>query len=181
MPVGPQSISWGGTTEPTSSCTWPWALSSMSRVAGEGLSVHVGGDRPSGGPHLTGTQGQAPHVEELPEGVQLLAGRLDVNDAVGDMSVEPVEAAATRSEGSDRGRGRLDRRRDADGQGDLARLAVDEHRKVGVNVVHDLLGRLALDAVNGLTVVGRVDEAERRSGGDRHPFGSEGRSRQGDR
>src|SRR6185312_12329631 len=118
-------------------------------VALEHLPVHDHGHLPVRRAHLGRPERLPPLVEELAERIGALHRRLDVDDPVGRMGVQPVEAGPRVDE---RARRRLlgDRVRDADPRRHLALLAVDEDRQVRVNVEHRLLAGLAADPVDGL-------------------------------
>jgi imidazole glycerol-phosphate synthase subunit HisF len=121
----------------------------VARVALEHLAVVEGHHVPGLRPDPVGAERLAPYVEEVAQGVGPLDGRLDVDDAVGGVRVQPVKAG---SAGDERalGGGLGLRSRDADGRRDLAGRAVHEDGQVGVDVEDALLTGLAADPVYGL-------------------------------
>jgi hypothetical protein len=122
--------------------------------------------------NLVGTERLPPLVEEVAERVNARDRRLDVNDAVGGVGVESVEARSGDNE-------RPARRvlglctRNADSSRNLPLLSVHEYGQMRVNVEKGLLAALATDAVDGLAGGCRGQPGQSRRGGNRHPFGTE--------
>src|ERR1700687_1153185 len=65
----------------------------LARVPPIALTVVDGRDGAGGRPDLGRAQGLSPHVEEVAEGIDALDRRLDVDDSIGRVGVQPVEAA----------------------------------------------------------------------------------------
>src|SRR6185437_9145862 len=99
-----------------------------------------------------------PLVKEVAQRVDPLGGGLDVDDAVGGVGVQPVDACAT---AGDRALVGVDRvgAGDPDPGGQRVGLAVLEHGQVRMDVVDELLGRAAGDPVHlpGAGGAGRGD------------------------
>jgi len=113
---------------------------------------------PAGAERLT------PHVEEVAQREPPLDRRLDVDQSVGGVRVQPVEAAAAPDERP--GLVSLDLRAgDADAARDLAGRAAEEQREVRVDVKERLLGPQALDPVDG--TAGRARRLPRQAGNRR--------------
>ena len=106
-------------------------------VAFEQAAVIDGGDPTSDRSHPRRAELLAPDIEKITEGVGPLDRRFDVDDPVGGMRVQPVEAAPSAHEGTGR-RLRHHRVVDADALRDAARLAVDEHGQVRMDVKRHL-------------------------------------------
>ncbi len=143
----------------------------VPRAALEDLAVvdrhHVPGSRAD----PAGAQGLAPLVEEVAQGVGPVHRGLDVDDAVGGVRVQPVEAGSLFDERARRG-GLGHRSRDADGGRDLPGRAIHEDGQVGVNVEQGLLAGLAADSVHRLAGDCRGRAGQRGGGRHRHLFGS---------
>src|SRR5260370_472889 len=112
------------------------------------LAVVDHGNVPAGRAGLARPERLAPFVEEVAQGVGALNRRLDVDDAVRGVGVQPVEAVPA---GAERALGGVLRAGpwDPDGGGDLAGRAVHEDGQVRVDVKDGLLAGLAADALNG--------------------------------
>ena len=149
------------------------------RGAGVDLALEERGDVAVRRADLVARERLLPDVEELAEGVDARGRRLDVDDPVARVRVEPCEAGAADDEASDRRRLHLARRPDADPLGDLALLAVDEERQVDGDVVEHLLVALAADPVHRLAEGGRSGRREGRRLRDRHLLGAERAGRAG--
>ena len=144
-PLGNLMCSGAMTGLPTSSWIWG-SLGSGSRRGRRSRPCR----RRTRSPSLAASRSRsstadAPDGEELAEPEGLLLRRLDVDDAVGGMRMEPHEAAAAGDERAGGGVHALERRADADSVGDLEAWPVDEERQVGVDMVGDLLDGLAGD------------------------------------
>ena len=139
----------------------------VTRVALVDLPVVDGHHVPLGRAHLVRAERLAPYVEEVAQGVGAMDRGLDMDDAVGGVRVQPVEARAGLDERALRGLGGL-RSGDADGGRDLPGRAVHEDGQVRVDVEHRLLAGLAADPVHRLAGRrgGRV--GQRRARGYRH-------------
>ena len=123
----------------------------VAQIAEVDLAVEEGGHLTVGWSNLVGTKGLTPDGEEVTEGIVVpLHRRLDVNDPVFGVGVQPVEAAT----GPDKWalRGLLDGSRwdDTNPVGDLAGSTIDEDGEVGVDVEDDLLVRIAGNPVHNL-------------------------------
>jgi O-acetylserine/cysteine efflux transporter len=138
-----------------------------------GLAVVDRGDVAPGRTDLPGAERLAPLVEELAEGVAAVDGRLDVDDAVGGVRVQPVETGSAADELALGGL-LCPGPRYPDRGGDLAGRAVDEDRQVSVNVEQGLLAGLAADAVDPLAGRGRGRPGQRGATGNRHALGTGG-------
>src|SRR5205807_9825851 len=132
-------------------------------AAGVGLAPVEGRDRARHGAGLGGAERLAPDVEELAEGVAALRRGLDMDHPVRHVGVQPVETLPADHE---RVAVRLlrDGVGDADAERDLAWLAVDVDRQMGMDVVGDLLAGLAADAVDVLAR-GSLAQVGERGGG----------------
>src|ERR1035437_8173285 len=99
---------------------------------GPQLAVHEGGDLALRRPHFGRAERLVPFVEEVAQGVDPPRRGLDVDDPVGSVGVQPVDALAA---GGDRAAGGLilDRAGNPDAPGDRVLLAVDEHGQVGMD------------------------------------------------
>ena len=128
---------------------------------------------PVGGAGLGRAQRLAPLVEDLAQGESALDRGLDVDDAVGGVRVQPVQAGPARDEGAVGGGLGL-RSGDADARGDLAGRAVHEDGQVGVDMEESLLGCLAADPVHGAAGGPGGRAGQRRGSRNRHALGSEG-------
>ena len=125
---------------------------------------------PVTGPTCVELRGMAPFGEELSEGEGLRrAGRLDVEDAVVGVGVQPVEAASGFDEGALGGLHRLEAR-NADAVRNDAGLPVHEDRQMGVDVGDGLLAGVALDPVHRLTRGGGAQGRQLWSLGNRNAF-----------
>src|SRR5438874_1584683 len=111
----PHSLTW---TAPTTPGTVAW----MHPRADEGPAVAR---------DLVGTQRLVPLVEEVPERVDPVRGRLDVDDPVVRVRVKPVVTALRAVERTRRGLLR-DRPDQPDRPRQRARVAVHEHLEMGV-------------------------------------------------
>src|SRR5450755_4450090 len=122
--------------------------------------------------HSVLAQRLAPLVEEVAEGVDPRARRLDVDDAVGGVRVKPVVALLSAVEQTLR---RLLRHRadQADRRRELPWLPVYVDLKMGVDVVGELLDRSALDSVDGRAGGGRRGRRKPWSLLDRDIFGAD--------
>src|SRR6266516_7110546 len=117
---------------PTSSWIRACALSGMSRgFPLIPLAVVDRRDRTGGRAHLSRAERLPPFVEEVAQRVGALNGRLDGDDAVRGVGVQPVEATAAGDEGALRGVLGLGAG-DPDPGRDLAWRAVDEDGQVGM-------------------------------------------------
>ena len=116
-------------------------------------------------------KGLAPLVEKVAQGVGAPDRGLDVNDAIGGMGVQPVEAGTAGDERALRGALGLCAG-DPDPGGDLAGRAVHEYGQVGVDVEDGLLTGLAAGPVDVLTGGSGGGAGQRRGAGDRDAFGS---------
>ena len=142
----------------------------IARVALIHVAV-VDGDHVSGRlADLVRPEWQAPFIEEVTQGVGAMDGGFDVNDAVGGVRVQPVEAGTAGDERARRGLLSL-RPGDADGGRDLTGRAVHEDRQVGVDVEQRLLVGLAADPVHGLARRCRSGAGQRRGRRYGHPLG----------
>src|SRR5438105_4145071 len=103
-----------------------------SRIAAEAHPVHVSVHRSGRRTNPGGRERLLPDVEVVSERVEALNRRLDVDDPVAGVRVQPVEAAD-----------------DANSLWDHPGFASDKYHQLGVDVVNDLLRRLAGDAVYG--------------------------------
>src|ERR1700694_3488927 len=121
-----------------------------SWIAGKRLAVDIGAHHPVCRPDLCRAQWLVPDIEVVAEGVDALAGRLDMDDPVRSVGVQPVKALARDHEGTDRGLNDLRWWNDADAFGDDPWPAVRVDGEVGVDVVDDLFSGVAADAVDGL-------------------------------
>ncbi len=121
----------------------------VARVALVDLAVVEGHHGPGGRAGPVGAERLAPLVEEVAQGEGPLDRRLDVDDAVRGVRVQPVETVPVGCERAVRGGLGL-RPRDADGRRDLPGRAVHEYGQVGVDVEEGLLAGLAADPVDGL-------------------------------
>ncbi len=119
----------------------------LSRVTFEQATVVDCGYVARGWPNSVGSELLSPHVEEVPEREGANHGRLDVDDPVRRVSVQPIEAAAATDEDSLRSAHRL-RAFDSHPVRDAAGDAVVENRQVDVDVEGELLVAEALDAVD---------------------------------
>jgi hypothetical protein len=144
----------------------------VPRVALEDLAVVQGHHAAAGRADPAGAQRLAPLVEEVAQGVVPLDRRLDVDDAVGGVRVQPVEAGSLLDERARRGRLGL-RAGDADGGRHLTRRAVHEDGQVGVDVEQGLLAGLAADAVHGLAGDRGGRAGQRGAGRHRYLLGPE--------
>src|SRR5450755_3233606 len=142
------------------------------RILGPRLAIDERRDLAGGGPDLVGAQRLAPLVEEVAEGVDPRARRLDVDDAVGGVRVKPVVALLSAVEQTLR---RLLRHRadQADRRRELPWLPVYVDLKMGVDVVGELLDRSALDSVDGRAGGGRRGRRKPWSLLDRDIFGAD--------
>ena len=102
------------------------------------------------GANLVSAQGLAPLVEEVAEREAAPDRRLDVDDAVWCVRLQPVEARPRIDLPPFRALGFL-RPRDADPGGHLAPCPVHEDRQVGVDVKERVLVHRTANAVDGLT------------------------------
>jgi cyclase len=149
----------------------------VTRVALVHLPVVDGHHVPLGRSDLVRAEWLAPYVKEVAQGEGALDRRLDVDDAVGGVRVQPVEARAGLDERALRGVRGL-RAGNADGGRDLARRAVHEDSQVRVDVEQCLLAGLAADPVHRLAGRHRGGAGQRGARGYRHAFGA-GRTRGG--
>jgi imidazole glycerol-phosphate synthase subunit HisF len=144
----------------------------VTRVALVHLPVVDGHHVPLGRADLVRSQRLAPDVEEVAQCVGALGRRLDVDDAVSGVRVQPVEACAGLDERALRGVRGL-RAGNADAGRDLARRAVHEDGQVRVDVEQRLLAGLAADSVHRLASGRRGGAGQRGARGYRHPLGAE--------
>jgi imidazole glycerol-phosphate synthase subunit HisF len=151
----------------------------VTRVAQEDLPVVDGHHVPARRADLVRAERLAPDIEEVAQRVGALDRRLDVDDAVGGVRVQPVEARAGLDERAVRGVRGL-RAGNADGGRDLARRAVHEDGQVRVDMEHRLLAGLAADPVHRLAGGRRGGAGQRRARGYGHALGT-GRARGGRR
>src|SRR3984893_19274219 len=121
-----------------------------SWVARKRLAVNKGRHRPMLRSDLRRAQRLVPDIEVVAQRVHALARRLDVDDPVRRVGMQPVEALAGYNECAGRGLDDLRGWNDADAFWDDPELAVRIHGEMRVNVVNDLLCRVAADAVNRL-------------------------------
>ena len=149
----------------------------VPRVALPDLPVVDGRHVPLGRADLVRAERLAPYVEEVTQGVGALDRRLNVDDAVGGVRVQPVEARAGLDERALRTLRGL-RSGDADAGRDLPGRAVHEDGQVRVDVEHGLLAGLAADPVHRLAGRPRGRAGQRRARGYRHALGA-GRPRRG--
>jgi cyclase len=149
----------------------------VARVALVHLPVVDGHHVPLGRADLVRAERLAPYVEEVAQGEGALDRRLDVDDAIGGVRVQPVEARAGLDERALRGVRGL-RAGNADGGRDLARRAVHEDGQVRVDVEQRLLAGLAADPVHRLAGRHRGGAGQRGTRGYRHTLGA-GRARSG--
>jgi imidazole glycerol-phosphate synthase subunit HisF len=149
----------------------------VTRVALEDLPVVDSRHVPARRADLVRAERLAPDVEEVTQGVGALDRRLDVDDAVGGVRVQPVKARAGLDERAQRGLRDL-RSRDADAGRDLPGRAVHEDGQVCVDVEQRLLAGLAADPVHRLAGRRRGRARQRRGCGYRHALGA-GRARGG--
>src|SRR5260370_8738378 len=126
----------------------------IRRVAAVNLAVLDGCDPSMGGPDLRRAERLAPLGKEIAEGVFAVNWRLDVNDPVGGMRVQPVEAVPAGDEGA-LGSVLGNRARDADASRHLPWRAVHEDRQVRVNVKKRLLTAEAADPFDLLALRAR--------------------------
>jgi hypothetical protein len=141
----------------------------VARIGRIPLAVIDGDDLPGGRADLVRAERLAPYVEEITERVGPLDRGLDVDDAVGGVGVQPVEAGAAGDERALRGALGLSAG-DPDGGRDLAGRPVDEDAQPGVDVEDGLLAGLAADPVDTLAGRRRGGAGQRRrSGGRRSP------------
>jgi imidazole glycerol-phosphate synthase subunit HisF len=149
----------------------------VARVALVDLAVVDRGHVPSRRADLVRPERLAPLIEEVPQGVGAVDRRLDVDDAVGGVRVQPVEARAAANVRPLRGLLGL-RPGNADGGRDLTGRPVHEDGQVRVDVEQRLLAGLAADPVHRLA--GRAAGRTRQRGGRRyrHALGA-GRARGG--
>ena len=85
----------GGAGSPMSSWISAWGVSGMSRrLLLPELAVVVRGDPPADRADLVGGERLVPLVEEVAQRVDALGRRLDVDDPVGGVGVQPVDALA---------------------------------------------------------------------------------------
>ena len=143
----------------------------VARVALVHLPVVDGYHVPAGRADLVRAERLAPYVEEVAQRVGALDRGLDVDDAVGGVRVQPVEAGAGLDERSLR-RVRGLRAGDADGGRDLPGRAVHEDGQVRVDVEHRLLAGLAADPVHWLAGRRGGGAGQWRARGYRHAFGA---------
>src|SRR5260221_10126946 len=142
------------------------------------LAVVDRGDVSLGRPDGGGPEPLAPFVEEVAQGVGALNRRLDVDDAVGGVGVQPVEAGPGGDEWAlgcvlRPGSG------DPDGGRDLARRAVHQDGQVRVDVKDGLLAGLAADAVDALAGGARGRASQRGGAGHRSALRAGGAGRWG--
>src|SRR5260370_14941198 len=126
----------------------------IRRVPEVDLVVVDGCGLSTGGSDLRRVERLAPLGKEIAEGVFALNWRLDVNDPVGGMRVQPVEAVPAGDEGA-LGSVLGNRARDADASRHLPWPAVDEDRQVRVNVKERLLTAEAADPFDLLALRAR--------------------------
>jgi cyclase len=117
---------------------------------------------------LVRSEWQAPFIEEVTQGVYAMDRRLDVDDAVRGVRMQPVEAGPAGDKRARRGLLGL-RARDADGGRDLTGRAIHEDGQVRVDVEERLLGGLAADPVHRLAGGRRRGAGQRRARRYRHP------------
>src|SRR5207253_7263662 len=117
-------------------------------VAREGVAVEVGGDGAGRRAHAARAERLAPDVEVVAERVGALDRRLDVDDPVARVAVQPVEARSRGDEGAFGCLLLATGRRDPDALRDHTGPALDEYREVRVDVEEHLLAALASDAVD---------------------------------
>jgi hypothetical protein len=122
----------------------------VSRVPLIGAAVDEGHDRPVHAGDLARRQRLPPNIEEIAEGVYPLRRRFDMHDSIRRVRMKPAEAGSVAGNGPLRRSQHVHRGSDADAVWDLSRLSADEDRQVDMNVIDELLGRLALDAVDRL-------------------------------
>jgi len=121
----------------------------VPRVALEDLAVVDRHHVPAGRADLAGAERLPPLVEEVAQRVGPVHRGLDVDDAVGGVRMQPVEAGSLLDERARRG-GLRHRPGDADGGWYLPGRTVHEDGQVGVDVEQGLLAGLAADPVLGL-------------------------------
>jgi cyclase len=143
----------------------------VTRVAQEDLPVVNGHHMPARRADLVRAERLAPYIEEVAQGVGALDRRLDVDDAVGGVRVQPVEARAGLDERAVRGVRGL-RAGNSDARRDLARRAVHEDGQVRVDVEHRLFAGLAADPVHRLAGRRRGGAGQRGARGYRHALGT---------
>jgi hypothetical protein len=120
-----------------------------ARIAPESAPVDERGDTLARAGDLASSERLVPEVEELPERVRPLDRRLDVDDPVACVRVQPVEARAANDERSLPRLLELLRSGDSDALGHGRWMAVVHDREVRMDVEEDLLAGLAPDPVNG--------------------------------
>src|SRR5438132_9166707 len=117
-------------------------------ISGVTLAVDIR-DHPSAlRADLARAQWLPPDVEELAQRERLGRRRLDMDDPVARVGVEPVEALTAGDEGTRIAVDGLSRRIDADARRDLPWLAGHEDREMRVDVERGLLVRAALEPVD---------------------------------
>jgi imidazole glycerol-phosphate synthase subunit HisF len=144
----------------------------VTRVALVHLPVVDGHHVPLGRADLVRAERLAPDIEKVAQRVGAVDRRLDVDDAVSGVCVQPVEARAGLDERALRGVGGL-RAGNADGSRDLARRAVHEDGQVRVDVEQRLLAGLAADPVHRLAGGRRGGAGQRGTHGYGHALGAE--------
>jgi hypothetical protein len=148
----------------------------VSRAALVGATVVDGRHRPGRRPDLSPAEPLSPDVKEIAQRERPLDRRLDMDDPVSRMRVQPVEAVPSAGVRPNRSLGYLGID-DPNAARNPARSPVDVDGQMGVDVEEELLAPQAADAVHrrGRRCGRRLGQLWRVR--DRHPFGTEGAGR----